>query len=314
MDFVSIDFETANEKRNSACSLGITVVENNKIVEEKYWLIKPYEMRFKPMNVWIHGIVEGDVENEPRMDELWDEIRPYLENKFVIAHNASFDVSVLRNTLDCYNIPYPEFDYACTVVMAKTFYPHLRNHKLNTVAKYLGVEFKHHHASEDATAAAEILLDIIKELNIETVNELSRELDLKIGRLYPGGYKAAGALKKKGNKKTKAKPKAVRLENLNPPIGKVKCNNLFSNKTVVFTGPLSSYKRSEAMRKVVEVGGKVGSSVTRKTNYLVTGICNIDKLPYDKKSNKLKKAEELIKRGQDIKIISEEKFLEVING
>ena len=46
MDFVAIDFETANEKRNSACSIGLTVVKNNKIVEEKYFLIKPCEMRF----------------------------------------------------------------------------------------------------------------------------------------------------------------------------------------------------------------------------------------------------------------------------
>ena len=55
MDFVAIDFETANEKRNSACSIGLTVVKDNKIVEEKYFLIKPCEMRFSAheyMDTW----------------------------------------------------------------------------------------------------------------------------------------------------------------------------------------------------------------------------------------------------------------------
>ena len=135
MNFVSIDFETANEKRNSACALGITKVENNKIVEEKYWLIKPYEMRFEPINVWIHGIVEEDVENEMHMDKLWQEIKPYLENNFVVAHNASFDMSVLRNTLDVYGISYPQFEYSCTMIIAKKYYEDIENYKLNTVAE-----------------------------------------------------------------------------------------------------------------------------------------------------------------------------------
>lgn len=34
MDFVAIDFETANEKRNSACSIGLTVVKNNKLLKK----------------------------------------------------------------------------------------------------------------------------------------------------------------------------------------------------------------------------------------------------------------------------------------
>ena len=197
MNFVSIDFETANEKRNSACALGITKVENNRIIEEKYWLIKPHEMRFKPINVWIHGIVEEDVENEMQMDILWKEIKPYLENNFVVAHNASFDMSVLRNTLDVYGISYPQFEYSCTMIIAKKCYQDIENYKLNTVAENLGIKFKHHHAGEDATAAAKVLIRTCEELNVNTVEELSGKLGLKIGRMYDGGYSSAGSLKNK---------------------------------------------------------------------------------------------------------------------
>lgn len=79
MNFVAIDFETANEKRNSPCSLGLAVIKDNKVVKEKYWLIRPYEFRFQPMNIMIHGIRPSDVESEPEFDALWPEISQYLE-------------------------------------------------------------------------------------------------------------------------------------------------------------------------------------------------------------------------------------------
>lgn len=306
MDFVAIDFETANEKRNSACSLGIAVVRNNKIVEVKYWLIKPCEMRFAPINVWIHGIVEEDIKNEPDMNELWDDIKLYLENNFVIAHNASFDMSVLRNTLDAYGISYPEFDYSCTMVMAKNYYTEFENYKLNTIARYLGIEFKHHHAGEDAEAAAKILIKICEELNVNTVEDLNSKLNLRIGKMYKGGYSSAGSLRTNSRKKriTKNSIEAIRIEDIK--------EHPFFNKTVVFTGPLESLSRIEAIQKVTNVGGIVGSSVTRKTNYLVAGVCNLEKLSFDKKSTKLRKAEMLIEKGQEIHIISEAEFLNII--
>lgn len=309
MDFVAIDFETANEKRNSACSLGIAVVRNNKIVEKKYWLIKPYEMRFEPMNIWIHGITENDVVNEPQMDELWYKIKPYLENSFVIAHNASFDISVLRNTLDSYGISYPNLRYSCTVVMSQTFYPKLANHKLNTVADHLGITFKHHNALEDAVACASILIDILNDLKIDSIEELSDSLGLKIGTLYEDGYICSGKIKDFIPERTssrKIKTKHIQLENDSLNLG-----HAFANKIVVFTGPLESMSRLDAMQKIIKSGGKVGSSVTKKTNYLVTGIRSIEKLAHSMKSTKLKKAELLIKNGQDIKILSEDDFLDM---
>lgn len=311
MDFVAIDFETANEKRNSACSLGIAVVKNNMIVEKKYWLIKPYEMRFEPMNIWIHGITEKDVIDEPNMGELWGEIRPYLENSFVIAHNASFDISVLRNTLDSYGIPYPELRYSCTVIMSQIFYPGFPNHKLNTVANQLGISFKHHNALEDAVVAAKILVDILDELKIDSIQELSDSLGLKIGRLYKDDYCCSGRLKdviieKTSSRKVKVKKTGSKGKGLN-------LGHAFSNKTVVFTCPLESMSRTDAMQKIIDAGGTVGSSVTKKTNYLVTRITKIENLAHNMKSTKLKKAELLISNGQNIKILSEDKFLAMLN-
>lgn len=80
MDYIAIDFETANEKRSSPCSIGIVVVKNSEVVEKIHYLIKPKEMRFMPINIGIHGIRPGMVENEPEFNEIWKRIKGYFDN------------------------------------------------------------------------------------------------------------------------------------------------------------------------------------------------------------------------------------------
>lgn len=303
MDFVAIDFETANEKRSSPCSLGVTVIENGIIKEEKYWLIKPKEVRFSPMNIWIHGIREEDVENEKEFHEIWHEVRPYIEGRLVVAHNASFDISVLRSTLDVYNIEYPEFQYGCTVTMAKNFYPNLTNHKLNTVCKFLNYEFRHHHAGADATAAAHILLSIINELKINSKDDLGEKLGIKFGSVFKGGYKASGSL---GNSVVSSREQVKKVDNF------LNKGEYFKNKNVVFTGPLKSLTRGEAMALIHKAGGFAKSSVSRKVDVLITNVMGWDTMPYHRLSNKMKRTRELINEGKEIAILCEEEFLKLL--
>lgn len=152
-DFVVIDFETANMYPDSVCQMGIAVVKNNKIVENKYYNIRPPYDEFT--NTKIHGISLNDVINERTFAELWPEIKPYIENQLIAAYNLSFDIGCLEATLSNYNIPVP--DYACFDILdsARTAFS-LENHKLKTVAKYLGLDFKEHNAGDDARVAAEV--------------------------------------------------------------------------------------------------------------------------------------------------------------
>ncbi|MDP4142939.1 MAG: exonuclease domain-containing protein [Bacillota bacterium] len=306
MNFTAIDFETANEKRNSPCSLGITVVKNGEISEEKYWLIKPKEMRFAPMNIWIHGISEDDVADAVEFDELWDDILPYLNNSLVIAHNASFDISVLRKTLDLYNLPYPNLRYCCTMIMSRNFFSYLDDAKLNTVNKHLGYTFKHHHASADATAAANILLKIKDELEIETIEELAKLVGVKIGTVFERNYTSAGTLGRGVVSKRRHMPEVSSTL--------YSCStDYFKDKVVVFTGPLSTMSRIDATILIKKLGGMVGSSVTKKTNVVITGAKNIHLLKPHQMSIKLRKAAELLAKGQNIKILSEENFLRYLS-
>lgn len=193
MDFTAIDFETASKGRTSVCSLGWCVVENNEITERHEILIKPDPFEFNEYNTKIHGITPEMVWDKPTFDKYWDGLRPYIENRMVIAHNASFDVNVLCETLKHFNIPLPEFSYMCTVILSQKAYPDLPSHKLNNLAEALGIDFNHHRAYDDAYACAKAFLRIAEDYNLNTFNEI--EECFGIGR---GNVKANIGIVKKG--------------------------------------------------------------------------------------------------------------------
>lgn len=190
MNFTAIDFETANGKRNSACSLGLVKVANGLIVESREWLISPPEMYFHPINVSIHGITEDDVANQPSFNYIWDEVEDYLQDSMVIAHNASFDVSVLRACLETYGIPKPNFDYLCTVQISRHLWPNMPNHKLNTLAHLFDIPLKHHDALEDTLACAKIAIKACEVISAKNMNDLASEIKIKPGKVFNGGYQS----------------------------------------------------------------------------------------------------------------------------
>ena len=167
MDFVAIDFETATSNYTSVCSLGICVVENNKITDRKEILIKPEPFEFNDYNIKIHGITPDMVVNKPTLADYWDKLKPYLDHKTVIAHNAGFDVGALCATLEHFNIPFPTFDYLCTVKLSQKAYPELPSHKLNNLCDALGIHFHHHRAYDDACACAAVMVRILDKRKIQ---------------------------------------------------------------------------------------------------------------------------------------------------
>jgi DNA polymerase-3 subunit epsilon len=188
MEFTAIDFETANEKRASACAIGIVLVSNGEIIEQTYHLIRPPQLYFNPINISIHGITENDVFDKPTFSELWPSIKHYFENRLVIAHNASFDMSVLRSTLDYYSIPYPELSCGCTLIMSRKHWPDRKGYGLNLIVDLLNIEFQHHNALEDSLACAQIALHILNGNKANSFKELPSALGFSYGSLFPGGY------------------------------------------------------------------------------------------------------------------------------
>ena len=154
--FVALDFETADHLRDSACALGLVRVENHRIVQRAYYLMRPPRRRF--FFTYLHGITWEDVAGQPTFAELWPSLTPILAGvDFLAAHNASFDRSVLERCCETAGLTPPALPFQCTVRLARQtwdIYPT----KLNDVCDHLGITLKHHFAASDAEACALIVI------------------------------------------------------------------------------------------------------------------------------------------------------------
>ncbi len=172
MDFVALDFETATHEKNSACELGICIVENSEIVETKTWLIKPPSFPyFNKFNVAVHGIEPEEVKDSPTFEEIWYEVENALYGNLMIAHNASFDASVLRGCLEYYGLFTPKINYLCSIQLAKKAWK-LPKYGLKSVAEHHDIQFKHHRAGDDAEVCAKISLLAFERLMLTQNDEL----------------------------------------------------------------------------------------------------------------------------------------------
>jgi DNA polymerase-3 subunit epsilon len=178
MKAVAIDFETATSSRDSACAIGLAWIENGVVTRRAYRLIRPHQDRFHPMNVSVHGITEADVRDAPDFAAVYQEFKGELENSLILAHNSSFDISVLHASLFAYGLPRPAFSSACTLALSRQIWPTEPCHRLSTLADLFGVKFRHHHAGEDAYACARIALEGVRASAARDVSDMAQRLGL----------------------------------------------------------------------------------------------------------------------------------------
>jgi DNA polymerase-3 subunit epsilon len=183
MDFVAIDFENANELSISACELGIAVVRNYKVVETKSALIRPPDLRFNPYNTRLHGISWTDVTDQPDFRTLWPQLLPYFKNQLIIAHNAHFDLHVMRSLLLHYHIPFEEISFTCSIKLAGKVWKDFNRYGLKSLSRSLGIELQHHRAVSDATACAQIASMAFRENQVSINEEITSKLNINLGSI-----------------------------------------------------------------------------------------------------------------------------------
>lgn len=175
MNFVAMDFETANARPNSACSLALVMVQKDEIVGKYYTLINP-QSTFHPQNIRIHHITPEMVVTAPTFKEIWPEIEKIFQPQhLIVAHNAPFDNGVLKACLVSSGLALPQFLSLDTVRTSRKFLPELPNHRLNTCCDYLGISLtQHHDALADSYACAEILLKEAQMFGVEPLKKMAR--------------------------------------------------------------------------------------------------------------------------------------------
>jgi len=161
MNFLALDFETANYYQDSACALGLVRVENNIIIKEASFLIRPPYKHF--VFTYIHGITWEDVEGKPTFEQHWSSIKPFFDDiDFAVAHNAGFDRNVLRACCERHRLNKPDVDFRCTMKLSRKvfgFYPT----NLPSVCRHFNIDLQHHDALSDTLACAKIMIEILKK-------------------------------------------------------------------------------------------------------------------------------------------------------
>lgn len=284
MRFVAVDLETANQRFRSICQVGVVVYEDGREVAAEAHLIDPQE-EFSAMNSAIHGIHAENVVGAVRFPEVRSWIEGIVGGGYAICHSP-FDRVALLQACDHHGLTPLTCRWIDTVRVARRQWPELeRGHGLRTLADHFGIHFRHHDAMEDARAAARIFHLAIEQSG-RSVVDWFEYLQIKNRRSNARG--AGGS----------ARQAVVSSEDA--PL---------QREVFAFTGSLQM-PRSEAANLAALAGADVGNGVTKKTTILVVGDQDLDRFaPGHTKSEKHRKAEDLIAKGQKIRIVQESDFL-----
>lgn len=306
LDFTAIDFETANAYRGSPCAVGLVRVRDGRPVDERRWLIRPPEPvdYFDRFNTMLHGIDSAMVADAPPWRHVLPAILDYIGNDVVVAHNAAFDIGVIRYACAVENIEWPEMRFLCTMVMARRAL-RLPTYRLPYVVESLGAQMGDHH---DPLADAHGVLVVVRELAIRagasTLVDLAASHHVSLGRMGSGIYSGSGAIGPGGRNFT-----PIEVNTDADPSG------YLYGRVVVFTGTLLSMTRDIARQECARVGAIPEQNTTKRTNVLVVGDINPAVLrPGSNVTGKTRRAFDLQDNGQSIEVMTEEDFVRCLEG
>lgn len=310
-DFIAIDFETANSNAYSPCSVGIARFENGMLADSFYSLINP-EQEFDGMNIFVHGIYPEDVKNAPTYKEIYPKIEKWISGKLVVSHSG-FDRNVLTKSAAYYNVPPIDINFFDTLTLSRRLIPGVQ-HGLSQMVDYYHLDGinKFHNALEDAKACGLIAVSLSKQFSDSSILEL----------ITNAGYKSFGKISSDEyipfalHKSSAAPAKLLSVDDIltREKIHKIDISNMYiKDKNIAFTGKLQSMTRDEAKAIVTSLGATFQKNVTLKTNILVVGLEDPRVVGPDGKSNKIKKAEQINSKTNNIEVIDEKEFIQYIS-
>lgn len=343
--WTAIDFETANHDRGSACAVGLVRVRDGAVVGRFTTLIRPPRQVdfFSRHNIAVHGITPADVADAPAWPEAHARIVEFADGDPLVAHNAAFDMGVLREACRHTALAHPAWEYACTLALSRRTWSELPDHKLPTVCAHIGHRVLHHHrADADAEAAAHIMIAAMTRYGTSSLAELARAARLDLRRVEaprvlpvqptlplegraaapsaPASPAAAGATAVRTVPASAASTPApaagedrfsrwqrVAQTPLPEPSPDADPAGPLYGRTVCVSGDLAAMDKPEVWRRVAEAGGRPAKNVTKKTDVLVLG-------GHDGagKTSKHRQAETYRERGQRIDLVTEAELLALL--
>ena len=282
-NFVALDVETANSSMASICQVGVVSFSDGNMVDQWSTLVNPEDF-FDRLNTAIHGITENSIMKAPTFPNVEWRLRSILSDTIVVTHTP-FDRTAIGRTAERYQLPAFACTWLDTAKVVRRAWPQFadKGYGLANVAQELGIKFGHHNAQEDARAAGEILLHAMAQSQLSLEQWIAR-CNQPISNTS-SGTSYSSRVARKGNSE-----------------------GFLYGEVVVFTGALSM-PRKQAAEIAAEVGCSVRDLVNKETTLLVVGDQDIRRLVGFNKSSKHRKAEDLISKGQSIRILGETDFL-----
>jgi DNA polymerase-3 subunit epsilon len=283
-EYVALDLETTglNPHGDAIIELAAVKVRAGKSVDSFQTLVNPrYEI--EDFIIKLTGITNEMLVPAPKIEDVMQSFIDFIGDDVVVAHNANFDVNfIYDSSLYILNHLFSN-SFIDTMRMSRRLFPELPNHKLSTLLEYFRILSPNTHRALGDTECVIACYEYMKS----EIKSLGVDLD-KVAKV---GWRASDI-------------SSIETEyDVTHPLYKKVC---------VFTGALGMMTRRDAMQMVVDVGGLCADSVTKNTNFLIIGDQARPPDVVFEKSSKQRKAEKLKLANNDIEIIPESVFYDMV--
>ena len=290
-DFVVIDIETTglSTEWDEIIEVGALKVSNGVITDSFCEYVRPNE----PIPSFVTdltGITDDDLKDARPVEAVLPDYARFIADSVVVGHNVNFDINFIYDYDEPLGITFSN-NYIDTMRLSRRLHPDQKHHRLmDLIERYDVGDFARHRALGDCEAT----LKIYKFLQEDVLTQYA-SFDAFIDHCKP-----------------KSHSRRLDISNITPDYDSIDPSHPLYGRTCVFTGKLERMLRKDAMQLVVNLGGEIGDSVTKKTNYLILGNNDYCSTIKDGKSSKQKKAEKLIAEGYDIAVMPESVFYDLV--
>ncbi len=289
-NYVLFDIETTglDPEYDEIIEIGAIKVNNYEVVDEFHSLIKPNE-KIDEFITDLTGITNEMVENAPNIEDVLPNFINFIGDSILIGHNVNFDINFIYDEMVNLDLGIVNNDYVDTMRLSRILLPELLHHRLKDLAEFYEISSEgSHRALKDVQITNDVYLKLYEEMKnkYSTLDEFAKEHKNKVH---------------------------VKFSDIKAQTDDIDESNPFYNKSVAITGTLERMQRKDAMQQIANLGGICQDTVNKETNYLILGNNDYNSQLHGKKSNKLIKAENLKLKGNDIEIISENVFYDILD-
>lgn len=178
MVFSIVDIETTGGSHgNRITEIAAVKTDGKSILESYETLINPHIFIPKSITL-LTGITNKMVSDAPDFEEVSRDFMNFLDGSIFVAHNVSFDYSIIKNHFEDLSIPFNS-KKLCTVRLSRSILPNHPSYSLGKLCRELGIKnHKRHRAMGDAQATTELFHLLFKkdyDFIVHSLNQLSRE-------------------------------------------------------------------------------------------------------------------------------------------